>query len=697
MSGAPSGPLTRGASTTAVNPAEVAPFSVNLIGPEVFDPSRNDFNHRLPLRYEIIDPNERIRSGRILYIVGTASGDTVIKRTILSAEHWTPGAHVLPDSLCWNGQIEEGLADRRNEFITADLSPFTVRIELWNNSESDPARRVRGGNGRTERTGEWLASSSANVYVDCIVEARWERHWCIPWQDPAQYEDSGDEAKGKVRMTIRVKNVREDTPVELQISRIMDPDNFGADELYTGTGLDPDNQPGLENLIVQNRRVFSPDASGDPYVRFNRYEQHWVHPGNNFYCFAIRFLPDGGFMPASERDYVNQERACLHMRFTVFIHCPPSDLYVSPARQLRSQFRASKYYRVYFLQGPPASADDFWRRSRRRYLTVHMGHGAAACMHWEHPRTLIPNTGHAYATLDSTPVRQTGNLTLRLLNRLTNQANDQVLDVSSPGANTVEGVRAALNAVPGVHAFVISELSGTPRHYLVAIHEDPLYAVRLLDGAGANILAFTSPRDPYHFSFNADAYTCPVDHNGPSAGDPLPSWAEEHGFPGCGNNSYLVLQMMLGRRGAGPQRVRIGLSTQSSPTLGRSVIAYVENSSLRFIRIQPDESPRFMMWNGGCRQMLGQDWGQTWTQSGTRYFHGWAYSVAIVDNGQLINDVFREYLASDPSECATENFESIYHRRIRRGQFSRWQGRLYGNGGIITAAAPSPGPGEALA
>jgi hypothetical protein len=352
---------------------------------------------------------------------------------------------------------------------------------------------------------------------------------------------------------------------------------------------------------------------------------------------------------------------------------------------------------VYFLQGPPASGNDVWRRFRRRYLTVHMGHGAAACMHWEHPRTVIPNTGQSYATMDSTPVRLTGDLTLRIFNRTTNAAQDHVLDVSAPGANTVEGVRAAMNAIPGVHAFVISELTGTPRHYLIAMHEDSLYGVRLLNAAGVNVLSATAARELYHFSFNADAYVCPVDHNSASPGDPLPGWAQEHGQPGCGHANLLVLQMMLGRRGAGPQRVRIALSTQPSPTLGRGVIAYVENASVNMVRIQPDESPRFMMWNGGCRQMLGQDWGQTWTQSGTRYFHGWAYSVAIVDNGQLINAVFREYLASDPSECATENFESIYHRRIRRGQFSRWQGRLYGHGGIITAAAPSPGPGEALA
>ena len=685
--------LTRPASTTAVNPAEVIPFSVNLITPERFDPSHNNYQHKLPIRYEIRDPHERIRSGRITYLVPGPSGDVVVKRTILSAEHWTPGAHVLPDSLCWNGQIEEGLADRRNEFITADLAPFSVKIELWNNSEANPAERVRGGGGRTARSGEWLASSLNNVDIDFVVEARWERPWCIPWQNPARYEDAGDEGKGQVRMTLRVKNVREDTPVRLQILRIENADSVGFP--YITSGDDPDKQPGLENLIVQNRRVFSPDSSGDPYVRFNNYAEHWIHPGNNFYYFAASFGELGGFMPASERDYVRQESACLHMRFTVFIHCPPSDEYLAPARALHAFFQGTRYYRSYFLQGKPSDAMNYLRRFTRRYISIHMGHGSAGCLHWDHPFRLRRNTGVGVRTRDRTPLASGTPLTLRRSPLMGNPLPPETIDISTPALNNADAICNSLNALPGIHASVHSTGRGRARRFfVVAIPEEPDLSLQLTDSTGRNVLAAPNFRDPYHQNFDADAYVCPVGHNAPRVGLPIPSHLREHGSRGCGNSSHLYEQLYLGRQ----NQNRLWASRHPPKEGEFRRLLFFSTTNVNGYDFTPDNAPRLLMWHGGCRGMIGTGMAQLFTTQGSRFFHGWCYSVLIVDNGQFIREFFRRYIAADSSECLIDTFVPIYNRLRRRGQYSRWHPRLYGGSGLIPIAEfTGPGPGEALA
>ena len=684
-------PLTRGASTTVVNPAETAPFSVTIHVPDRFDPSANNFNNKLRVTYDVVDPNERIRSGRILYQAITENGEVVVKRTLLSAEHWTPGSHTLPEPMQWNGQIDEGIADRRNEFMTADLAPFAVRIELWNTGESEPAARVRGGGGRTERSGEWCASSTAAVEIDFVVEARWERHWCVPWQDPGEYADSGDEGKGQVGMILRVKNVRENTPVLLQVMRIGHPVDVSGDLPYRSSGEDPDEQPGLENLIVQNHRVFSPDSGGDPYVRFSNYDEHWTHPGNNFYFFLAAFGP-GAFMRASERDYVNHERACLHMRFTVFIHCPPSDEFVAPAQQLHSFFRGTRYYRSYFLRGKPSDATNYIYRTRRRYITVHMGHGAASCLHWDHPRTLIPNTGVGFATPDTTPVATVASLTLVKRNKVTAEVTNETIDISTPERNNVNAVVDALNAIDGVHAQAMASTGRNPLSFINAVPADANFTLRLSDGT-RNIMAFTNPRDPYHMRFDPEGYCCPVSLMSNLQGNPIPGHLREHGGPGCGNSSHVILQASLGRRG----RTRMVFSNMPSPTVGRDVVWIIEGTTPTSYTIRDNYCPRFIMFNGGCRGMMSTAFGEIFTGHGSSYYSGWVYSVLIYDGGIFVNQLFRRYVASDSSECLIDNFADIYNRLRQRGQFTRWHPRLYGSGGVVPIAAAPVGPGEALA
>ncbi len=84
-------------------------------------------------------------------------------------------------------------------------------------------------------------------------------------------------------------------------------------------------------------------------------------------------------MPASERDYESSERACLHMRFTVFIHTASIDLAfdIKEDIALHRFFRAqTRYYRSYLMTGPPKSAAQQWADYfKHRYIVVINSHG----------------------------------------------------------------------------------------------------------------------------------------------------------------------------------------------------------------------------------------------------------------------------------------------------------------------------------
>jgi hypothetical protein len=366
-----SDPASGGATTGAVNPIELAPFSVlQATTPALFDPSANTFNNKLPLSFVIRDPNALIRGGRILYTTTVDGREVILKRTRIPAGLLAHGPQVLSPADQWNGQIDEGLDDRRGEFITADLSPLMVEIQVWNNTSPEPETPLHGNHGSTRRDGEWLARAIAVFDLDCFVQAVWERNWCVPYQEPGSNVDPGDEGKGQVGMTIEVKNVRENTPAHVTVSRIGAVASPGDDLYYTDSN-DVDRQPGLQNLVVQNHKVFCPDSSGDPYVRFNNYEEHWTQPGNNFYCFSVAFGTGAAIM-ASERDWENNEAACLHMRFTVVVVCSASrgegDIH-SYARQIHNVFaNDTRYYRSYLFKDPPSSEMHYLKTMRRRYI-----------------------------------------------------------------------------------------------------------------------------------------------------------------------------------------------------------------------------------------------------------------------------------------------------------------------------------------
>jgi hypothetical protein len=190
-------------------------------------------------------------------------------------------------------------------------------------------------------------------------------------------------------MEIQVINVDEGTPVRVMVARINQIDDPDTDYAYDATGRQPGEQPGLEGLEVNAEgRVVQSDGAL-PEIMFLNYQDHWKYDGNNFYCFYLAFGERGGYMVASERDYENHEEACLHMRFTVFIHRPATNLpaYTRYANRLYRFFRNdTAYFRAYLMSGPPDTLQDWYDHYQHRYIVIFLGHGGCRCEHDDHPR-----------------------------------------------------------------------------------------------------------------------------------------------------------------------------------------------------------------------------------------------------------------------------------------------------------------------
>lgn len=393
-----SSPVTRGASTAVFNPVLLQPFQVlNVVLPGPWDPSAA----RLPVSYEISDPNRLIRNGRILYKCRFEGRLVQVHHVSLQASQWTGGRHEVPEGQGWDGTIHEGIKDLIGKRVTADLSAIEVTVEVWNNQQPEPAPALSkgdGGTGRTQRANEWRSSQKASVAVDAIVVARWDTNWVIPYGDPEEPD------KGKAGLIITVKNVRENTPVHIAVKRICAIDSPGADYDYTTDSdyLDEKQtkiaQPDLQGAIVRGNRVVLENGN-KPVCRFNHFEEHWIHEGNNFYCFWLAF-GDGDTMPASERDYVNHENSCLHMRFTVFIHAPAADLKgtAAEAKALHRFFHSTRYYRCYVMHGGPPSLQSWFDHFIHRYIVIIDGHASCQCSHPKHPTERDPKAHHRRGT-----------------------------------------------------------------------------------------------------------------------------------------------------------------------------------------------------------------------------------------------------------------------------------------------------------
>lgn len=365
--------------TTGVdNVIRGVPYQVFLwTPPKKWDPQAE----ALPLSYVVLDTSGQVVSGRILYLVKDTDGvDRIVHLQELRPDQVAMGYHELAPGERWDGTITRGIPDRIGQKVGADLSPVGVLIEVWNHAGPP-----------TGRGDEYLASDAATVWIDVITLARWDDDRCIP------YDDVDEPQLGETSMTIDVRNVPEGTPVRIRVARIADIANPAADEFYDETDLDPyaevdddgPTQPGLKGATVQGGRVLLGDGSR-PFVRWNQFERHWPHwDQNNFYCFHLA-LGDGRFMVASERDYVNHESDCLHMRFTVFIHRPATDLheYTRNARALHTFFRGkTKYFRSYLMEDSPRDLKDWYMHFRHRYIVIVLGHAAAMCKYGlpDHP------------------------------------------------------------------------------------------------------------------------------------------------------------------------------------------------------------------------------------------------------------------------------------------------------------------------
>ncbi|MBK9118706.1 MAG: hypothetical protein IPM18_03765 [Phycisphaerales bacterium] len=592
-------PLRRPVRTGQENVVRVHPFDLfNVKCPPKWDPQ----SERLAVSYDVNDPNTRATAGRIVYrSAAVASGESedsgegaVLHVLSLPDGLRKHGHHELPPALRWDGKLTRGPADRIGEKVTADLAPVEVVVELWSGNEQPV---LDGEEELAQREGR-ISRSRATVSVDALVEARWERNWVIPWGDPEEPKE------GAVRMLIRVRNVREGTPVRLEVLRIWPEGPEENDQRYAITGEAPDEQPGLIGATVRGGRVLLPDGTA-PEVRFNNYAQHWIESGNNFYRFRVALGDRGGYVGSSQRDWQKHERDCLHLRFTVFIHRPPGDLgYArSSARELHRFLRKqTKYFRSYLMEGPAKNAEDWIQHWRNRYIVVFAGHSACFCDHAEHPRK--------------------------------KSNSDEFVEMM-------------------------------------------------------------------HRGFPPDGNTCPNDIT--LAGfftfeEDLKKYKQEW-FDGCGHKSNVTQWSGLGRlgkdekiiiyRGTGASAARMVYSIQRRPPYDpKNPKAPRPWSEAEATELDPEDAPRLMFYNGGCRTMLTTNFGEWLMDAGTRFHCGWVYSVLDAVDGRFLPEFFRRWIKgtrADPAavEYDVERIPEVYRQLARRGAATEWHARIMDASGVL--------------
>ena len=530
----------------------------------------------MPVKWDINDPNGRIRSGRIRYAVTTGPDNklvTIYKQKLVGSYLEHGEDHELTEAEQWDGTIREGLKERIGKKITADLSEIGVYVEVWNTTNPEPAKQLRKGRGRTERKGEWIAVAAELVEVDAIVEGKWDRDFVIPYDDP----DEPD--KGEAKMIIKVKNVRDGIPVEVEVYRIKHGDDSEEDHLYTDKLLqEASDQPGIHGLIVKDQRVVRKKDGQEPFVRFNNYEEHWKYPGNNFYCFRVGF-GQGRPMVASERDFVKKEKQCLHFRFTVFIDIASlRDDYKNCGRQLWSFLKhKTKYFRPYKWEGRPQSVADIHKRYRRRYIVAIASHGSTFCKHGDHPK-----------------------------------------------AKNKKG--------------------------------------KLV------------PMDLYHQAFPPDKFVCPPKpYDTKKAKKQIQADVRhyKHKFGGCGWARKVIHGSLLGKHSDKKRRYWL-VTPPDEPIKGMPWFVLSSGPKDRTIKVIEDgDNPQLLLWAGGCRQMTTGNFAERFTRNGTRYFHGWVYSVWIRENTKMCLDFFRRWIKGSPkkgplAECDLSKLVPAYRAAAKR-------------------------------
>jgi len=679
-------PLKRPAATGVYNPAELRPFDVwNLRPPQRWDPSAE----KLALSYEINDPNHLIQSGRIRYSVRdpATTGWTVVARLRLPAGLLAPGKHELADAQRWDGVIGEGLTDRAGEKITADLSRVRIEVQVWNNANAEPGTPVAGTGGRTNVAGEWLSFRRDHVEVDAIVEAKWDRTWVIPYE-PESFPPL-EPGKGEAEMLIKVKNVREGTPVRIQVRRIGDPADASRDTQYVESSSTKEkSQPGLQKLVVKGQKVVQSSGAA-PKVRFDQYLTHWAEDGNNFYMFAVAFGPRGEFIDASPRDHANNEKACLHLRFTVAIFALNSGLQstLQAARSLHSFLRGqTRYYRSYLITHLN-NIDEFVKYAAARYIVIVTGHASTWCEHPDHPRVSIVSRQFTTAARNHGPLCDGGSA--RVIIEDLKGAKQEHLISLPPAQNHMAGLARAVRGLGADLSVAVHQSRKTGRYYLaVKPKSDPSLSVKVV--GGIMTLASTWPdfKELYYEGFPPDEDCCPTELlHGKKGG--------RGGAAGCGNRSHVAEALWFGKmtyRAAERGIVKFGNKIPTNENrvypqvyLDGQLKGRVDVKSCTFFM------PRFAFLADGCRTILTTGLGQLVLDNGSRYYHGWTYTSS--DSANLIGPLFRRWIKGTPSDPAPveyefeDRFPQAYLKLTQKGGLRSSEPRLMNKSGVLLAAA----------
>lgn len=318
-------------------------------------------------------------------------------------------------------------------------------------------------------------------------------------------------------------------------------------------------------------------------------------------------------IPVTERDWVNKEKDCLHLRFGVFICSPAGNL--SNARwagkTLHRLFRAkTKYWRSYLLETGPPSGKLWTYYHAGRAMVLFMGHSGVSCNYLgpavkegkhfdENGIPLEGYSGHPLYSKTKWKKRKNGK-------RYKDRAGWYFKWLPSNGF-PIEG-----NCCP------------------TAVSK------RKVGGCGQK------DQVEQYLAIGRSPKVCePPEARGKK-------WSLSH-FTGPDKPSYLNVQAQ-GDKLFGP--------------LGSVMMD-----------MNPPFTPRYGAYLDGCRTMLTTNLAEFYTIGGTEIVIGWAYSVGDFTASRMIVDVYTKWLIGSRRNPAPDEFDRPRFKAVLMEEMSRLRRR----------------------
>lgn len=211
------------------------------------------------------------------------------------------------------------------------------------------------------------------------------------------------------------------------------------------------------------------------------------------------------------------------------------------------------------------------------------------------------------------------------------------------------------------------------------------------------------PVDHTHRGFVPDQYVCP-DELVEDAESIMQAESEHYSWrieAGCGYRSHYRTMPVMGHGVMLWNNFYAANDDDDVVQIGRPEQNAAEPSS-DAISLLRSEYPRFLFHAGGCRTIAVDKLAEAFNANGTRYFHGWQYSVFSNFNIDLPEKVLTEWVKKRGTDFGADEWDpnrflAVYNEYAAQTEYGSHElPRLRSAGGIVAPRANPSGASETM-